>query len=223
MVRHLVYVIDKSACKSSKSAGRLFATVAAAVAFSAFAFFVVAVMAAAAHVGFGEFADCQDLAFEEQRHAGELVVEVDFHEFNADLFDCSWNDVSVVNAELQCVTDFAELVERPVFVEEHVFFHGVNHLFVAFAVTFGWREVETECVARLKALQTFLESRQEHAVAENAFKRMLFRGLVDDLAFNRVVVQCVSQCDYCVVSYFHFTDVESLCDSFLMIYNIVKF
>lgn len=55
----------------------LFATVAAAV-------FVVAVMTSAAHVGFGEFADRQDFAFEEQWHAGELVVEVDFHEFNAD-------------------------------------------------------------------------------------------------------------------------------------------
>ena len=63
----------------------LFATaVAAAVAVSAAAVFVVAVMTSAAHVGFGEFADRQDFAFEEQWHAGELVVEVDFHEFNAD-------------------------------------------------------------------------------------------------------------------------------------------
>ena len=62
----------------------LFASVATAVTAFATAFFVVAVMTSAAHVGFGEFADRQYLAFEEQRHTGELVVEVNFHQFNAD-------------------------------------------------------------------------------------------------------------------------------------------
>lgn len=135
----------------------LFAPFTAGVATPAVAA-ATAVTAASAEVFLFELAHVEDLAFEIERNARQLMVEVDNHSLNANLFNGSRHYVAVADVKLKGVAFFAMLAEIAFFVEKHVFLHGVDHLLVALAVAFGRGEVETECVAWLEALQTFLKT-----------------------------------------------------------------
>ena len=109
-------------------------------------------MTAASEVFLFELADVENLAFEIERHAGQLMVEVDFNSFKSHFLNRSRHYVAVADIELKGVAFLAMLAEFAFFVEEHVFLHGVNHFRIEIAVAFGRGEVEAECVAWLEAL-----------------------------------------------------------------------
>ena len=162
----------------------------------------VGTVAAVVEVLVSGLAHVEDFAREMEMLARHIVVEVHLHVLVTNLTDDTGNRTAIGGLHHQLGTDFHHIHQHIIF-HKHVLVEVHDIVLVALAVALFGGQVEGVLVAGFLAHQVLLELGQQLVHSENADKRILFGGLLQDGTIFVVFAQDIGHGDDGLILDFH--------------------